>query len=303
MQFTKEKIYYLAGATGTEILRRGFPTKLPLWSAQVLFEKPELLKQIYIDYIKAGADIITTNTFRTQRRTLAKAGLAHETERINRLAIEVAVQARKEAKAERPVYIAGSVTTLEDCYRPDLIPPQDELEKEHKEQIELLANTPIDFFLLETFNSIKEAVIASRVASATEKAFVVSFTANAEGDILNGDKWGEAIKQLNAYNPLALLVNCVPWPIATKALEKIKDATALPFGVYANGSGEADNEDGWKFTQHQRSVGAGFTPADHIDNYLQFCSRWIDLGATIIGGCCGTNPEYTRAYSKLKRNI
>ena len=123
MQFKKEKIYHLAGATGTEILRRGFPTKLPLWSAQVLFEKPELLEQIYLDYIEAGADIITTNTFRTQRRTLAKAGRAGETERINRLAVDIAVQARKKSKATRPIYIAGSITTLEDCYRPDLIPP------------------------------------------------------------------------------------------------------------------------------------------------------------------------------------
>jgi homocysteine S-methyltransferase len=291
MQFKKGKIYYLAGATGTEIFRRGFPTGLPLWSARVLFERPELLKQIYLDYIKAGADIITTNTFRTQRRTLAKAGLAHETERINRLAVEIAVAARKESQATRPILIAGSITTLEDCYRPDLIPPLCELEKEHQEQAELLADTPIDFFLLETFNSIREAVVAARAAAATGKPLAVSFTANADGDILNGDHWDEAVKQLSTYNPIALLVNCVSEAVATKSLEKIKDiAISLPFGAYANGAGKADDENGWKFTT-----------ADRIDAYLHSCSRWIDLGATIIGGCCGTNPEYTRAYSQLKR--
>lgn len=291
MQFKKEKLYYLAGATGTEILRRGFPTKLPLWSAQVLFEKPELLKQIYVDYIKAGADIITTNTFRTQRRTLAKAGLAKETERINHLAVDIAVAARKEAHAERPVYIAGSITTLEDCYRPDLTPSQHELEKEHQEQVQLLDDTPIDFFLLETFNSIREAAVAARAAAATGKPLAVSFTANAGGYILNGDTWDEAVKQLLPCNPLAILVNCVPEAVATEALRKIKNSTVLPFGAYANGTGMADNEDGWKFTA-----------ADHIGNYLHSCSRWIDLGATIIGGCCGTNPEYTQAYSQLRCN-
>src|SRR3989344_9335198 len=181
MKFNKEKIYYLEGAVGTEILRRGFPTKLPLWSAKVLFEKPELLKKIYIDYIKAGADIITTNTFRTQRRTLAKAGLEDETERINRLAVEIAVQARKESKVERPIYIAGCMTTLEDCYRPDLVPSQKELEKEHKEQANILSKTPIDFFILETFNSINEAVVAVRAVYNTGKPFIISFTANAQG--------------------------------------------------------------------------------------------------------------------------
>lgn len=290
MHFKKEKLYYLAGATGTEIFRRGFPTKLPLWSAQVLFEKPELLKQIYIDYIKAGADIITTNTFRTQRRTLAKAGLSAETERINRLAVEIAAQARKESGIERPVYIAGSITTLEDCYRPDLIPSQHELEKEHQEQVRLLADTPIDFFLLETFNSIREAVVAAKAAAETGKPLAVSFTANADGDILNGDTWDEAVRQLLNCNPFAILVNCVPEAVATKALEKIKSSTDLPFGVYANGAGIADNEDGWKFTT-----------ADYIDKYIHSCSHWVELGATIIGGCCGTNPEYTHAYSQLNR--
>ena len=196
MDFSAKKLYFLAGGTGSEIFRRGFPTKLPLWSAQVLFDKPELLKDIYTDYIKAGADIITTNTFRTQRRTLAKAGLAHETERINRLAVDIAVRARKESGAKHHVLIAGCITTLEDCYRPDLIPSQKELEKEHAEQVQLLADTPIDFFILETFNSIREMAVAAEAVVATGKPFVASFTANVEGDILNGDTWEEAVKQL-----------------------------------------------------------------------------------------------------------
>ncbi|MEO8637817.1 MAG: homocysteine S-methyltransferase family protein [Candidatus Taylorbacteria bacterium] len=290
MKIEKEKIYYLAGGTGTEILRRGFPTKLPLWSAQVLFDNPELLKQIYIDYIEAGADIITTNTFRTQRRTLAKVGLSRETERINRLAVNIAVEARNEAKAKRPVYIAGCVTTLEDCYRPDLLPTEREMKTEHREQVQLLADTPIDFFLLETFNSFREAIIVAEEVYSTGKSFAVSFTTNEAGDILNGDRWKEAIDQLSKFHPIAILVNCVQGGVASKALNKIKKVTSLPFGAYGNGAGEADNKEGWKFTT-----------ADQIENYLHHCSNWVDLGATIIGGCCGTNPDYTRAYSQLKR--
>jgi len=293
MQFLKNKIYYLDGATGTEINRRGFPTKLPLWSAQVLFDKPDLLKDIYLDYIKSGADIITTNTFRTQRRTLAKVGLENETERINRLAVDIAVQARQESGAKRHIYIAGCMTTLEDCYRPDLIPPQTELDMEHSEQAEILAKTPIDFFLLETFNSIKEAVSATKAVEKTGKPFAISFVTDTNGDILNGDKWEDAIKELEKFKPLAILVNCVPGHIATKALEKIAKLTNLPFGAYANGSGEVDDEEGWKWKSDETHL---------IDEYSKTCTDWITLGATIIGGCCGTNHEYTCAYSRLKKD-
>ncbi len=291
MQIQKEKLYFLAGATGTEILRRGFPTKLPLWSAQVLFEKPELLKDIYLDYIKDGADIITTNTFRTQRRTLAKVNLESETERINHLAVKLAISARQESKTQRRVYVAGCMTTLEDCYRPDLIPTLSELKKEHDEQAQILAKTPIDLFLLETFNSIQEAEIAAEAVSRTGKPFLISFTANSAGDILNGDQWSQAIKRLEKFSPLAILVNCVPGEVATRALQKIKKITTLPYGAYGNGAGHANNNNGWEFDT-----------ADQINVYLKHCRQWVNLGSTIIGGCCGTSPEYTRAYSKLKND-
>ncbi len=294
MKFEKEKLYYIEGAVGTEILRRGFPTKLPLWSAQVLFEKPELLKEIYKDYILAGADIITTNTFRTQRRTLEKGGKGLDTERINRLAVDIALQARSEVGAQRPVYVAGCVTTLEDCYRPDLVPKDDELEKEHSEQIELLASTPIDFFLLETFNTIHEALVAIKAVVKTGKPFAISFTANKEGDILNGDTWEEAVNKIKGFNPLFIGVNCVAPEVATKAVEKIKKATDgldLSYCAYGNGAGEAtEGENGWEFTTE-----------DRINDFAEHCRHWIDEGTSIIGGCCGTNHEYTKVYSKLKK--
>ena len=81
-------------------------------------------------------------------------------------------------------------------------------------------------------------------------------------------------------------------PSSLLKVGKIKNITNLPFGACGNGAGETDNEDGWKFTD-----------TDHIDNYILHCQKWIDLGANIIGGCCGTNQEYTKAYSRLRRNV
>ncbi|MEN9561033.1 MAG: hypothetical protein RIQ56_306 [Candidatus Parcubacteria bacterium] len=294
MLLKKDKTYILAGATGTEILRRGYPTKLPLWSAEILFSKPEVLVEIYRDYIRAGADIITTNTFRTQRYTLKLAGLENETERINTLAVDLAVEARKLENAEDRVLIAASVTTLEDCYRPDLVPEDEVCVREHSHQINLLANLPVDFLLLETFNTIREAVIAAKIAQATNKPFVASFTANSDGEILSGESWKAAADALIPLETAALLVNCVPPEIAnrsvTKQREALKGAT-IPFGVYANGFGHAGSDQGWDFSKGE----------ENSTQYVHSCEEWKQAGATLIGGCCGTTPQYTEAYARLKK--
>ena len=290
MLFKKDKIYYLDGALGTELQRRGYSTKLPLWSAQTLFDQPDVVRDIYKEYILAGADIIMTNTFRTQRCTLAKAGLEEDTERINQLAVQLCIEARTAANVSRPILIAGSLTTLEDCYRVDLVPDNETLIREHTEQAQILTETPIDFFLLETFNTIREAKAATQAANATGKPVAVSFVINPEGNLLSGETLSDAVQILDQFHPIAYLVNCVSTQTATLGLEKLKKITALPFGAYANGDGHPDDDQGWLFENHP----------DSVESYMQACTNWKRLGATIIGGCCGTNPEYTKRYSQLR---
>ena len=290
MKFKKDKTYFLDGATGTEIQRRGFSTTLPLWSAKVLFEKPELLVDIYRDYIRAGADILTTNTFRTQRRSLVLAGLESETLRINKLAVDLAVQARAEEPAKRDIFIAGAIVPLEDCYRPDLVPSDAVCIAEHAEQVALLTATPIDFFILETFNTIREAEAAAKAVVATGKPFWVSFTTRPDGAILSGESWQDAIERISAFSPQAILVNCVPPPVATRALDLLAPHAKkhdIAFGAYANGEGAAGSSEGWDFEVSGSPVGT----------YARECEKWQAMGAHSIGGCCGTTPEYTRAYS------
>lgn len=288
MKFELNTTYILDGAMGTELQRRGYETTLPLWSAKALFDVPEVVQDIHKEYILAGSDIITTNTFRTQKRTLAKAGLEKETERINALAVELAVQARENANS--PVYIAGGLTTLEDCYRVDLVPDNFTLEREHTEQAELLAATPIDFFLLETFNTIREAKAAARAAYATGKPLAISFVTNADNNLLSGELLEHAIMELDIFNPLAYLINCVPVTTATSSLKLLRQLTQRPIGGYANGDGEAHNDQGWLFANDDKQ----------LQQYSAACASWKKSGVQIIGGCCGTNPEYTKAYAALR---
>ncbi len=103
----------LDGATGTELQRRGVDTSLPLWSARALLDAPGVLQTIHADYIAAGADIITTNTFRTHRRTLTRAELGARTRELTQLAVKIAREAARQV--DREVFVAGSISPLEDC--------------------------------------------------------------------------------------------------------------------------------------------------------------------------------------------
>ena len=127
----------LDGATGTELHRRGVDTGLPLWSANTLLDDDDarVLQQIHADYLAAGADILTTNTFRTHRRALAPSGNAERALELTRRAVEIARAAIDEVPASPPRFIAGSISTLEDCYQPDLVPPDDQCRAEHSERV------------------------------------------------------------------------------------------------------------------------------------------------------------------------
>ena len=137
---------------GTELERRGAATGLPLWSARALLESPELVLAIHRDEVAAGADILTANTFRTHRRTLAKENAGERSAELTRTAVLLAREAAR--SASRPVWVAGSLSPLEDCYRPDLRPPGEALEREHAVQAEALASSGADLILIETQNSV-----------------------------------------------------------------------------------------------------------------------------------------------------
>jgi len=113
------------GATGTELTRRGVATGLPLWSANALLSEDgtHVLGQIHADYLAAGAEIITANTFRTHIRALGSSGVAHRALELTGRAVEIARAAIAETPGDKARFVAGSISTLEDCYRPDLVPP------------------------------------------------------------------------------------------------------------------------------------------------------------------------------------
>lgn len=289
MKFTSQLV--LDGATGTELNRRGVDTGLPLWSANALLSDSasEILRQIHMDYLSAGADVITTNTFRTHRRALAPSGNGDRACELTHRAVEIARSAIESVPRERKGYVAGSISTLEDCYRADLVPPDDQLIGEHAERVRHLQQCGIDMFLVETINTIREAVAIARIAVPTGIPVLVSFVCGRNGRILSGESLADATAELLPLGVAGLGVNCVAATDLHLPLDEVKKACPPRFPIIAYGNiGYADDAVGWVTTD-----------AVDPEKYAAYAVSWQ---ADIVGGCCGTTPGHiSRLVTELQR--
>jgi S-methylmethionine-dependent homocysteine/selenocysteine methylase len=280
----------LDGATGTELNRRGVDTGLPLWSANALMNEHDtnILQQIHEDYLRAGADVITTNTFRTHHRALAPSGNAQRALELTRRAVDTARAAIAAVSSEKRRYVAGSISTLEDCYRPDLVPSDDVLRAEHSERIHHLVECGVDLILIETINTIREAVVMTKLATITGTPVVVSFVCGIDGKLLSGETLTAAARELLPLGISAIGINCGPTPSLHHPLEELHAACGEDFPLVAYGNiGYADEKVGWVNTD-----------AENPTAYCGHASHW---DAKIIGGCCGTTPAHIAELSKSFR--
>jgi len=274
----------LDGALGTELNRRGVDTRLPLWSTWALLEAPEVVAAIHEEYVSAGAEIITTNTFRTHRRSLQKAGLGDQAESLTAQAVAIA----RQAADKRPgVWVAGSVAPLEDCYEPEWVPEEMALRSEHREIVAHLLRARVDLLLVETMNSIREAVAATQAALETGLPTIVGLVCGREPFLLSGEPVEEAARTLASLGPDLIVVNCTPTPDIHVSLRQVLSSIPLPTGAYGN-VGYADEEQGWVNTD-------SVEPAA----YVRHAAVWLQMGARLVGSCCGTGPAHTAELRRL----
>lgn len=273
----------LDGPTGTELERRGYETRLPLWTATAPVDVPDLLHAIHRDYVTAGADILTASTFRTTAHTLDKAGRAKEARALTRAAVQIARDAAH--SAPRSVLVAGSVAPLEDCYFPDRTPHDAVLRKEHDAHVEALVAAGVDLLLVETMPTRREAVIAARAAKAAGLPVVVSLLATDSGDLFDGDSLDATLAELAALSVNALAVNCCSVAACTASMRSLSHF-GVPFGAYAN-AGVPDGTFGFEPIPIER------------DTYANAARSWLEAGALLVGSCCGTGPEHTSRLREL----
>jgi len=278
----------LDGAMGTELIKRGLDLPAPLWSGQALLGAPELVVEVHRSYLEAGATILTANTFRTNRRAISSAGLADsQAHSLTQRAVACAESARKEFGGG--CLVAGSVAPVEDCYEPNLRPSETALEREHREFAGWLAECGVDLILVETMNSVVEACRAVSAAYETGIRVWCSF-ASADGmTTLSGDDLIDGVKRVTDLGASAVGINCLPAGIARQAVVRLSERVRVPMIVYANGGLVQDGV--WEID-----------PTLSPDAYAQLALQWIDCGAQIVGGCCGTGPAHIRAIRRAIDN-
>ncbi|HLD94908.1 MAG TPA: homocysteine S-methyltransferase family protein [Anaerolineales bacterium] len=273
----------LDGATGTELERRGVDTSTPIWSAMALLDAPEVIEQVHSDYLKAGAEVIITNTFRTHCHNLEKVGMGDQAARLTTLAASIAQKAVR--ASGKQAWVAGSMAPLEDSYSTARPLTREKYLVAHREMSRNLAAAGVDLLLIETMKDIAEAGAAAEAASETELPFGVSFICRSDGNLLSGEKIEGAVKAVEQHKPHFLGLNCTPAPSLHIALGKLRAATALPIAVYAN-TGHTEDYQTW-----------GETEATQPEAYCRFAEEWIRMGAHLVGGCCGTRPGHIAALS------
>jgi homocysteine S-methyltransferase len=263
----------------------------PLWSANAVLHHPQAVIDIHSDYIRAGADIITTATFRTDTLTFLSAGFpASQAEETTLRAVELARMAIANSTAERDVWIAGSIAPLADCYQPQAAPDFATALNFHRQRARWLASGGVDFCLLETMNNGMEARAATIAALETGLPVFTSFILNEQGALLSGEEIFPVVNQIVKLGVTGVGINCSHHSLITDFLNKFADRISLPLIVYPN-AGVYSTKTGWRSDPE-------FTPS----NYTVIADGWLKKGVKIVGGCCNTTPEYIRAITDLKKS-
>jgi homocysteine S-methyltransferase len=285
----------LDGAKGTELQRLGISVTEPWWTSAALLDLHGQLQlaTIHREYTDAGADLATAITFRTNRRVLLRAGAdEHAAEVLVRRAVELARgSARPDGQGRRPV-LAASMMPVEDCYQPSLVPPDDELRKEHDWLARHLAAEGVELVVAETMNTVREA--RAVVDSCTRHGLDVwvSFVCGPEGTLLSGESPAEAAHAVAAAGASLVCVNCTTVDATDRVLDRWAHDCPVPFGAYPN--------------LEDRSGIADWTPVDHYvpvrygpEEFADLMAERVDrYGLSLVGGCCGSTPAHIAALRK-----
>lgn len=274
----------LDGGTGTELRRRGVPLDAAAWSGLASLTHYGLLRQIHADYIEAGADVVTTNTFGTARFVLEAAGHGADFAAINRRAVTAAREARD--AAGREVIIAGSLSCLPPHFDIGAYPDEAQESACYRELADTLTEAGVDLLIVEMLQETRHAPFALAAARTTGLPvwLGVSCAAGVEGSLVGFDfplvPLTECLDALLPLAPDAVAVMHSPVPCIEPALALLRARFRGPLGAYpeiGDGSGPAS-----------------LTPAE----LASAAEGWLDAGARIVGGCCGTTPAHIREVGR-----
>lgn len=295
------------GALATELERRGCDLRDELWSAKILLEQPEIIKQVHLDYFQAGADCAITASYQATIEGFEKRGL-NEKEAIELIqkSVKLAKEARDEFWADESnragrakPFVAASVgpygAFLADGseYRGNYGLTEKELMDFHRPRIKALIEAGADMLACETIPCLIEAqAIAKLLKEFPNSTAWISFTGHDERHVSEGQLLADCVKQLEAQPQIAAIgINCTSPKYIPSLIREAKKATEKPILVYPN-SGET-----YDATKN------GWDGKPVFDSFVEQAREWYEAGARLIGGCCRTTPEDIRLIASWARDI
>ncbi len=295
------RLTILDGGMGRELKRMGAPFSQPLWSAQALIEAPQCVTQAHEAFINAGAEIITVNSYACVPFHLGEALYQAQGAALAQQAAVIAKEAARNAKQN--VLVAGSLPPVFGSYRADFFQGERAftiLDTLYKAQDEY-----VDVWIGETISSIEEAHVMARVLKNSNKpcyfAFTLSDEVSEQATLRSGELVSDATLALLEHNIAGIFFNCSIPEVIEQALRDTSTVLKqqnknVDLGTFANGFTPIASD----YKANEGSQGyRDLSPAE----YVAFAKQWHNLGATIIGGCCGIGPEFIAALVKWKRDI
>ncbi|MEM1045308.1 MAG: homocysteine S-methyltransferase family protein [Pseudomonadota bacterium] len=292
-------VLLLDGGIGLELRRRMPDADTALLPADALVAAPHVVRQVHADYIRSGAQVITTNTYATGPDRLAAltehaARWAELVERACRLAAEA-----REA-SEKTVAIAGCLPPLHGSYRPENVRPHAEIAPVYRAFVEIMA-PHVDLFLCETMSSAAEGFAAAEAATASGKPVWVSWTVRDDrsGILRSGETIRDAFAALKGLPVQAVMANCAAPESLTAAMPYLAACGTVRVGGHANGFVEVPEK--WSVRDGISALGR----REDLDPsaYAGHAEDWLAAGASIIGGCCGVGPEHIACLDERLREV
>ncbi len=298
-----QRVVILDGALATELEERGAVLDDPLWSAKILLESPELIRQVHYDYFVAGADVTITASYQASFPGLAARRLTEEEAAdLMRLSVALALEARRSFLAQRdatarkrlPPLVAASVgpygAYLHDGseYTGDYGLSVEELMAWHRPRLQLLAASGADLLACETIPSLAEGEALIRLlAEVPDTPAWLSFSCRDGTDLCHGEPFADAVAMANQSEQIvAVGVNCTAPRHIESLLQAAARVTTKALLTYPN-SGER-----WDKAAHC------WRPSKDQTDFAPAAARWHAAGARLIGGCCRTGPAEIAALQR-----
>jgi len=292
-------IIILDGAIGAELEKKGAKMHKDLWCGTCSVESPDLVKKVHEEYILAGADIITTNTYATTPIAMKQYGFDNQVNEFNKKSVQLAKEAVK--KSNKNIAIAGSVSTFGSLYKYGL----EAMKPGFKEQLNILSNEGVDLIILEAMSSqadIVETIIEcssqtklpvwlsiSCVIDDNTNKVMLGFSDTFDTDTNVYEDFETSMDNFSKIHQGPILIAHSDIEVTGQAIKIAKKKFNGVLGAYPNrGHYEKPH---WKFVDN-------ITPSE----YLEKAKSWVGNGTQIIGGCCGVGVEEIKAISVLKKN-